>query len=92
VSLMEVIVAERLAEARAAAAQERVVQALRLPRPPLRVIVGARLVALGERLLDSPRGDVVSPVPAREPAWQQVLSGVRHDAGSRALPGEVPLP
>jgi hypothetical protein len=64
VSLMEVIVAERLAEARAAAAQERVMQALRLSRPPLRVIVGARLVALGERLLDSPRGDADRRAPA----------------------------
>jgi len=49
--LMEVVVAERLARARAAADQERLVQAARTPAPPLRALLGAGLVRLGERLL-----------------------------------------
>ena len=53
VSLMEVVVAERLAAARAAAARERLLLALRQPRPPLRAVVVARLIELGARLLGS---------------------------------------
>jgi hypothetical protein len=55
-ALMEVVVAERLAAARAAAAEERMVMALRSPRASLRAIVGARLVEIGERLIAAPRG------------------------------------
>ena len=63
--LMEVMVAERLAGARAEAARERLALTARLPRQPLRALVGARLVALGERLLGSPAGRVPQPAPAR---------------------------
>ena len=59
--LMEVVVADRLAEARAAAAAERLVRALRPPRPPLRAVVGACLVELG-RWLSGSRAAGEAPV------------------------------
>ena len=49
--LLEVVVAERLARARAAADQERLAKAARAPAPPLRSLLGAGLIRLGERLL-----------------------------------------
>ena len=54
-ALMEIIVADRLAAARAAASEARMLHALRPAREPLRAMLGARLVKLGERLLDAPR-------------------------------------
>ena len=62
----------------------------RLPTRCIATRVGGRLrpVWSGRRGFQ----DAVSPGPAREPAWQQVLPRVRHDAGSRGLPVEAPLP
>ena len=62
--LMETLVAERLAEARAAAAQERLRRAWQPPRPPLRAVVGARLVELGQRMLGSARATPAQPIAA----------------------------
>jgi hypothetical protein len=62
-SLMEVLVAERLAEARAAAAHERLLYSPRSSRPSLRVLVGARLIELGERLLGSAGTTSARPAP-----------------------------
>jgi hypothetical protein len=74
-SLMEVVVAERLAAARAAAADERMLQALRPPRAALRARVGARLVEIGQRLLD--------PAPGRRrvPASRAMTPGGEATAG-----------
>ena len=66
VLLLELLVAERLAEARAAAAQESLLQVLRSSRPPFRAIVGARLIDLGERLLGSARTTPARPVAASQ--------------------------
>ena len=48
---MEWRVRERLAEARAAAAQEALVQSLRPPRRPVRVALGLALIGAGRRIL-----------------------------------------
>jgi hypothetical protein len=61
--LMEVVVAERLARARAMADQERLARAARAPSPPLRALLGAGLVRLGERLLGSPPPAPLRPHP-----------------------------
>jgi hypothetical protein len=45
------LVQQALGERRAAAARERLLQAHRLPRPPLRLTVGTALIRLGSRLI-----------------------------------------
>jgi hypothetical protein len=47
----EMLVRDRLRELRAAAAAARLADAARPPRRPLRVVIGAALVSVGERLL-----------------------------------------
>lgn len=45
------LIDDRLAEYRAAAARERLYQACRTPRPPLRLRVGTVLIRLGARIM-----------------------------------------
>src|SRR5512134_127868 len=91
VSLMEVVVTERLADARAAAAQERLLLALRQPRPPLRAVVGARLMELGARLLGS--AGAAPPGRSGEAGHPGLASSARY-RGSALARGdrEVPRP
>jgi hypothetical protein len=52
--LLEILVRERLADARAATARRSLVVRSRRPRSSLRTRVGAVLIALGERLTGAP--------------------------------------
>ena len=52
--LVELVVREKLEEARAATARRALVLAARPPRPALRARLGVALILLGERLCDAP--------------------------------------
>ena len=71
--MLEILVREKLDEARAMTARRALVRDARHPRAPLRARVGAALIALGERLSGgttapagsaAPRAGVPAPRPA----------------------------
>jgi hypothetical protein len=63
--VMEMLVAERLAEARAAVARERLLQSRRPSRPPLYALLFARLGALARRVLGPTGAGVARPSAVR---------------------------
>jgi hypothetical protein len=64
--VLEMLVREKLDDARAATARRALLRGSRPPRPPLRGRIGATLIALGERLAgaSSPRPRVPVATPS----------------------------